>query len=225
MKFLYCALCLLVSSTTSIASDLPPAGNYYKTVIPQVAGGNIGPVGVGWLKLGIPIDEFSIGKDADGVVLLAHSLTPPERVPRNLNSGETHYTSKIKTPFSSEVLDAYFTFRTERLIGFSIQFGTGLDAVKILTDVKSAIANKNGNSFKSSEQLKEIECKYRNGASFKMMDGTNSYIWYQAVNESTFIESALYDRVIGMCANNLAKDDFVSLPRRASLVIRYVTRN
>lgn len=224
MKFAFLLITMLVTAVPALAQSNdfspPPDGKYPTVVIEAGLKVTSGPVGFGWLRLGTPLEKFVAGAELDGVRLETNLSTPP-RVPPTLGPTEKYFFAQLTTPFSKEPLNTYLTFRSGRLTGFNLQFGSGVAGFETATAFRNRVTEKYGSAVKMIPGAKEKECVYRNGAVIKILDGTNVFAWYHSVDDMRFIETAFYDRASGTCAENLTKDQFRGYTS-SSLVIRYV---
>lgn len=157
-----------------------------------------GPTGFGSLKIGMSKEALEKLTENDGVYLqspmtsyIYKNSTPIEGVDK--------FDAKIITPLSLQSVSTVLTFQNDELTSFYMNFeGVPTGYEKSLRQ----ITEKYGPG-KETNDRKEEQCIYKNGANFKITTGAISSTWIEEVSSSERIQTRLSDWVFSLCPSNL----------------------
>ena len=157
-----------------------------------------GPVGLGAIKIGMPMDAIAQLQESDGVYL-AEKLSPYESKHYTPKPGVEKYSTLVTIPNTSKAIDSVLTFSTDKLIEIYLNFDKSPD---LYEKIKNQITEKYGQGAIKDDQREE-QCIYKNGANFKIKTGTAVTTWRQFLKNGEAIETTLFDTTIAMCPSNL----------------------
>jgi hypothetical protein len=155
-----------------------------------------GPTGLGALKLGMTKEGIESLQVTDGVYLDS-PMSPYKYRRETPKEGVDIFIAKLVTPLRAEPIEAVLTFESSQLTELYMK----------LTDntfdrIKGQIVEKYG-AGKVNDRMKEEQCIYKNGSSFKVTGGAVSITWNQGSIPSDQIETKLQEIVIAPCPSSL----------------------
>ncbi|WP_144154499.1 hypothetical protein [Paraburkholderia sp. BCC1885] len=154
-----------------------------------------GPTGIGALKLGIDQDTLEALKSADGIYLLEPLTIDVQRTEAEQNA--LLYKARIMTPLSTDSAPARFTFTSGRLAGFTVD----LDENQF-QQAMSQLQEKYGHGSVTDDR-KDEQCIYHNGASFKVNSGAVSRRWIQRITDTEHISATIVEFTVDICPPSL----------------------
>lgn len=166
--------------------------------LPVIAGG---PTGIGDLQIGSSKAQVEALPASGGVHLVA-PLTPHIYKYVEPTPGESHFKTRITTPWSRNPLEATLTFSNDILINIYVALD---DSRSMLDQVKNQISEKYGDP-NIDDKMEEKQCLYKNGANFKIKSGTITQSWIQSKKDGKPIESKISEGILDTCPTNLRHD-------------------
>jgi hypothetical protein len=157
-----------------------------------------GPVGLGSIKIGMKMDEVTQLQEADGAYL-AEPLSAYEYKYSTPKPGIDKFSAKIRIPNVPEPLESVLTFSGNQLTEIYVSFGA---SQHLYEKIKDQISDKYNKGI-IKDNLKEKQCIYKNGANFKITNGSIIIMWRQALPSREVIETSLSEYKTDWCPSNL----------------------
>ena len=157
-----------------------------------------GPNGFGSIKIGMTKDAIEQLTEKDGVYL-ASPMTGYVYKYGSPVEGFDKFDAKIITPLSSERISIVLTFKADELVSLSISF-EGIPGGYERS--KAQITEKYGPG-KEVNNRKEEQCIYKNGANFKVTNGSIISTWIDEISKDERIETRMNDWILNICPSNL----------------------
>ena len=162
------------------------------------------------------MDAVTHLKETDGVYL-AEPLSAYENKYYAPKPGIDKYTTKITIPNASNPLGAVLTFSASQLTEIYLNFE---NSPYLYGKVKEQLTEKYNHGAIKDER-KEEQCIYKNGANFKITNGTIETTWRQALPSGEAIETRLSEFKFDVCPSNL-RYGTVGVTELNSLTIRKI---
>ncbi|CUA99334.1 hypothetical protein [Comamonas thiooxydans] len=164
-----------------------------------------GPVGFGPLKIGMT--KSAVEALTSGDVYLA---SPLELAPvKNAEPDPTkeRYSSTLMTPVSTTPVKISLTFVNGALSFLSM---SATEQNSVITKLSSQVQEKYGEgSF--SDNTRDEQCLYRNGANFTIKNGDAARMWSQQGSGGTTIQTTFRRALMDMCPSNLRYDGITKM--------------
>ncbi|CAD6536179.1 hypothetical protein LMG27952_03115 [Paraburkholderia hiiakae] len=157
-----------------------------------------GPVGIGALKIGMTQSAVEALTAADGIYAV-EPLAVDTQQNATAGDGAARYTTRMMTPLdASKSSRVRLTFRDDKLSGFSIEIDDSP-----FDQALAQLSSKYG-SGEFSDDRKDEQCVYRNGANFKVNSGSVTHRWTQRISDREQIKAAAVAYTIAFCPPSLS---------------------
>lgn len=157
-----------------------------------------GPNGFGSIKIGMSKEALEQLTDKDGVYL-SSPLTPYVYKYGSPVEGIDKFDGKITTPLSTQSISGVFSFQSNELRSFYVNF-EGIPGG--YERAKGQISEKYGPG-KEVNDRKEEQCIYKNGSNFKVTTGSIKFTWVDEISKDERIETSMDDWILSSCPSNL----------------------
>lgn len=155
-----------------------------------------GPVSFGPIKFDMSKEELEALPAGDSVYLAA-PLTVKEMKNFEPKEGTVWYEGQLKVPLSASPVKSTFVFANGKMTFFS------MDLHEITWEsMRKQVAEKYGAGELNDDQ-KEEQCIYKNGSNFKILNGTKSVTWRQAISPTEQITTSASDMQFAICPSSL----------------------
>ena len=169
-----------------------------------------GPVGLGYLKMGMSKSAIEQGDPSGAIKLLGplQELKLPTKAP----VADDYYTTQAVLPFSPDPVKLSLGFKGESLSVINIQ----LPDEAMENKIRAELEGKYGPP-KLDDGRKDEQCIYRNGNSFTLKSGVMSVGW---TDEETSTTTALNLVHFQSCPSSLSGDMVRTQPSRSLSIQR-----
>lgn len=160
-----------------------------------------GPVGIGDVKLGTTRDAI-IALPESAPVRLAGQLVEKTLGPKDvpLKPGESRYDGALIVPGRALPLKSRFSFLDDKLNAISVDFDPDSS---LFESMGKQIADRYGPGA-VDDGMKEENCIYRNGSSFKIKSGLLITKWDEHQVDGRTVRTSLIELVFAVCPVNLS---------------------